>query len=477
MPPVAQSPSASVAPTIFFIWYTSLLSRPTIDTNGRTIITPAFDSIIEYNHDYFLLQQNQLWGLYSVELKKKVVDTQFEKISDVQYRSCIVKKNNLYGVIDFYGKMLIDLQYEDIERSNESRFIIMKNDKYGMTDSFGKIVVPLQYDLISNDECDEDEYDEKNRMLAIKGDSIFLWDSSGITMKKIFIPNFQHTLQLLEEDDNYDVGEYDFYCEEQNWGILPFIENNKIGVKNYKSNRIVIPALYNGIELDEGIFFALENEKYDIYNFNGKRISNFEIYDYDLKGDWIEFSVQKEIISLPPSRYSKKKPAIQQGSRVKHGVMDKNGKIIIEAKYDGIYRENEGLWCIKKDTLFGYVNSQGREIIPAQFTRTTDFSNGVSFVEKNGKWGAIRPSGSYIIPVQYDKLGLYDSKFHNRMIPALQNGKYGYVDVTGKLAIACQFDWAANFTNGMAEVRKSNKTFFIDLKGNCISGCDQRNGQ
>lgn len=58
--------------------------------------------------------------------------------------------------------------------------------------------------------------------------------------------------------------------------------------------------------------------------------------------------------------------------------------------------------------------------------------------------------------------------FSNGLAVALVNGKYGYIDKTGKLAIAPQYKNAGSFSEGLAAVQVGEKWGYIDTKGNLI---------
>jgi hypothetical protein len=46
-----------------------------------------------------------------------------------------------------------------------------------------------------------------------------------------------------------------------------------------------------------------------------------------------------------------------------------------------------------------------------------------------------------------------------------QHAKHGYIDKTGRLAIATQFNAAGSFGDGLAAVQAGGKWFFIDKTG------------
>jgi hypothetical protein len=47
----------------------------------------------------------------------------------------------------------------------------------------------------------------------------------------------------------------------------------------------------------------------------------------------------------------------------------------------------------------------------------------------------------------------------------MKNGKYGYIDKTGKIVIKPQFDKAYDFSEGLASISLNGKWGFIDNTG------------
>lgn len=70
------------------------------------------------------------------------------------------------------------------------------------------------------------------------------------------------------------------------------------------------------------------------------------------------------------------------------------------------------------------------------------------------------------------KYALYDvgtlEEFHDGRAKIIENGKYGYIDTNGKLAIPAIYDRADNFINGGAIVQKDGKYGVINTNGNVL---------
>ena len=49
-----------------------------------------------------------------------------------------------------------------------------------------------------------------------------------------------------------------------------------------------------------------------------------------------------------------------------------------------------------------------------------------------------------------------------------KDGKYGFIDTTGKEVAPCQYDDAESFSEGFARVEKDGKYGFIDTTGKVV---------
>jgi hypothetical protein len=80
---------------------------------------------------------------------------------------------------------------------------------------------------------------------------------------------------------------------------------------------------------------------------------------------------------------------------------------------------------------------------------------------ENGKWGFIDKTGKEIIPCKYDKA----KSFSEGLVAVQLNNKYGFIDYTGKEIIPCKYDDAGKFYEGLAAVELNDKWGFIDHTG------------
>jgi hypothetical protein len=212
----------------------------------------------------------------------------------------------------------------------------------------------------------------------------------------------------------------------------------------------------------------------------------------------------------------------------KWGFIDPAGTMVIPAQFEDedryVSRFSEQLSAVGVDDKWGYIDKTGKFVIAPQFHQTMHFSEHLAMV-KGDKWGYIDLTGKMVIAVpkdQYEQLGYFhdqraladmytDAHYKNELrgyidptgkmvvrpqfeaamdrdsdspdfsdncyyngnfsegLAAVELGeKWGYIDVTGKMAIALQFDDARDFSHGFAAVQIGKKWGFIDKTGQIV---------
>ena len=86
------------------------------------------------------------------------------------------------------------------------------------------------------------------------------------------------------------------------------------------------------------------------------------------------------------------------------------------------------------------------------------------FIRENGKFGYIDRSGKLVIPCIYENT----FGFTEGLAAVKVKGKIGYVDVTGKMVIPPTFDDAYAFFEGLAWVKISGLYAWIDRTGKVV---------
>lgn len=110
-----------------------------------------------------------------------------------------------------------------------------------------------------------------------------------------------------------------------------------------------------------------------------------------------------------------------------------------------------------------------QQIVPCQYDSVWGFSEGLCGVrigdEKNGKWGYVDRTGKLVIPCQYNKVWDFSEGF-----ATVRNntGKCGVIDRAGTMVIPCQYDSISSFYEGFAVIENNNMQGVIDKTGKIV---------
>ena len=96
-----------------------------------------------------------------------------------------------------------------------------------------------------------------------------------------------------------------------------------------------------------------------------------------------------------------------------------------------------------------------------------NFYEGFAGVELNGKYGFIDKTGREVIPCKYD----YVWDFEEGLAGVELNGSWGVIDKTGREICPCKYDDVGDFNEGFARVILNNKYGFIDKSGREVIPC------
>ena len=164
-------------------------------------------------------------------------------------------------------------------------------------------------------------------------------------------------------------------------------------------------------------------------------------------------------------------------SDVKWGAIDKKGKVVIPLEYDGLSNFKEGVALFKNkvndETLIGLIDKNGKIIVPATYVDAGSFVNGLCPVATkdpsgvgilNMLWGYINNNGEIIIPINYN----YADDFNEDLACVKKGEKYGYINNKGETIIPFNYDGANPFSEKLAIVEKGEKEMVIDKKGEVV---------
>jgi len=271
-------------------------------------------------------------------------------------------------------------------------------------------------------------------------------------------------------------------------------------------NRMLIPMVYKNIRPLGTLRFAVENSENKIALFadDGKPVTDFSID------------------SVSP--FYRGVAIIYQNHW--QGLIDRNGLVKLEAKYDSIKIDEEGKvlarlpnewfflnesnktvkqlvaddvkpisqkhFMVRQGKVFGVVNEELKTTTPIRYETLTEIEAGKFRATQNGKMGVISREGEIIVPFSFDSLvseanhfRCYDKslgwqlrkddgkklteKYYEKLamanplgFPAVSKGFSGIIDFEGHEFIPCAFDSIAQPISGLMAVKFKGKYGIIN---------------
>jgi hypothetical protein len=120
--------------------------------------------------------------------------------------------------------------------------------------------------------------------------------------------------------------------------------------------------------------------------------------------------------------------------------------------------------------LWGFLDKSGRTAILPRYATVGLFSEGLAYaVTKDGsRSGYIDQTGRFHFELDTEMPRLVYYDFKEGLAAVELNGKWGYVDSSGQLAIPYIYDWATPFSEGLAWIKTGDNWGFINKQGEVI---------
>lgn len=161
--------------------------------------------------------------------------------------------------------------------------------------------------------------------------------------------------------------------------------------------------------------------------------------------------------------------AAKQGEKDKYCFLNKKGETAIAANFDGVESFYDGVAAVQIGDKYGAIDTKGQYVINATYDALWSIGEGrLAFVDaKAEKRGMMDNTGIIIVQPIYDRIGNFAD---NGLCPVEQNEKYGYINKSGELKIACQYEYASPFYEGYAWIQRTetSKYELIDVNGNNV---------
>lgn len=223
--------------------------------------------------------------------------------------------------------------------------------------------------------------------------------------------------------------------------LMPFIENNCIGYIDFKTNLVyVAPQFHYGRMFSDGIAAVRikRDSRWSFINKYGETISKEEYYDCG--------AFDNNLVIVQTSNG--------------WGVINRDAEIIIPFIYKKLTRNNDGYFHRQIDKLEVLFDQEGSVIFQSEEIRIYDFMQTGGFISQfgvikvynrnTGKFGLIDIDGKLILSPYYDEMSDFSEGYC--AVSRAINGeeKWGFINLRGEECITCQYEDVDNFCGGVA---------------------------
>lgn len=356
-------------------------------------------------------------GYYTSENNYKFAGYIISNTTDEGYR---------YGYINYDGKLLLEPEYNELSRvigieDDENAYILCaKNGQYG--------IMKNDEELISN-EYQSIEYDESNKLFTIEkskkfgianldGNIIVPTEYSQIDITGIYLYAQNSQGATVYNNDgtqvNIDRNIAILNTSNEKYKIRINNENGtKYGVINEDGEQI-IEEKYNYIEYLFDNYFIVSNEqsklgviddddnvKIELNNDALQKIEGTNVIQATTTADSTTRLYSKDMSQVCEMTNANVEIAdnyIKISNDTETRYFDKDGK---ELKNTEVYPNNT-LFAKKENDKWGFVNKNGNIVVEAKYDKVTEFNEyGFAGVRLDGKWGVVNSAGEEVLSPTY----------------------------------------------------------------------------
>lgn len=489
-----------------------------IDKTGKVIIEPKYNTIKLPNPKEPIFICIYDYNASSGEYKTKVLNEKNEEIltnyenintidikeivSSIPYEKTVLQyqKEGKYGIINFEGKSIINPIYEEIKNMpyREGELIAKKQGKYGVVNINGGKLLDFKYDYITGDNyySEETNYELDGYIVGI--------NSENGKMQYGYISNKREQILDVEFDKIYRMNNIK---DDENIYLLAEKDGK---IQLYKNNKILLDNNYQAINYSEDskLLILQKDNKYGVTDLNGKQILSVDYEQVRIPGNYIIAVKEKEqviydltgapkenltytnILNTENENYN-----ITIDKNDKYGLINKNGNILIENKYNYIQYLYDNYFIVGGETgKSGIINEKGEEILPIKYEVIQKLNkdnivqamvgNILELYNKEMKNILSMENGKIEIHDKYIKIysstqtayisndGIVKNNFElfeNNIFASEREGKWGFVDKDNNVIVDYQYDKVTEINElGFAGIKKDGKWGVIDEKANII---------
>ena len=372
------------------------------------------------------------------------------------------REGDLYGFRLEDGTQIVPNIYRFVDQFRNGYCRVMLDDgQMGLIDRTGRQVVPCIYDAVG--------YPSDGRVSVVKADRYGYTDLQG---REVVPPVY------LSGGD---------YSE----GLAPVL----VVIDSFFSactfidtlGRELFPPVYENLQpFTCGHALVRRYSRWGLIDHDGREVLTTRFENMTtLFGDTLFFAGDADGMALYDRRMQPLTPAVytwtggMQCGRIpvcregRYGFLDRTGREVIPCRYDEISLFYLDRAMVRLGDRYGIIDTAGRFVLPLEYENRTPFGekyvyrDSLALVERDGRLGYVDLDGRLAIPYYFDQA----FHFSEGLASVCRDGLWGYIDTHGDLFLPLIFDLASPYRWGRAEVSYAGELRRVDRRGRCVKNC------
>lgn len=334
--------------------------------------------------------------------------------------------DGLWGFIDSTGREIVPCVWEYVEQSAHGRAVVVRNGLCGLIDNTGALILPCEWEMLALDV-------RTGGCVGWQGDAVTAFTADGevlfTTTEYDYVGPVIRGVRCVTDEDRETMG---------------FVAAD---------GRIITPCQWAACGYFAGGLAWVRSK------------------DTKLWG-----AIDESGTLVIPCRYQKVAGNFAFGAAMAYEdhagwlVIDTAGNVLSAEAYEEAEEFCCGLAVVRRDGLFGYVNTLGEVAIPLVYTAAGDFSADRAVVRSGDERLLIDTTGRVIAVLPYDVVEPFRI---NGLAPVKTGTMMGAIDTEGRLVIPCEwerFSIGYNPEDVIVRAGRSGEYAFLNLRGELISG-------
>lgn len=391
-----------------------------VNFNGEEVAPPIYREVRRMTEGFALVSQGLAWGAINRK-GELIVPILYDEVGSVGDTLLYFRERNMLKWADLTGKVVKGISFETAERFREGVAKVLTAGKWGLVSQEGNWVVPPVYTALNT-------FVNVAQARVGTGEwEYFYYDDDGRAslVKRIVL--------MRGDKDEWDATPTITGAGGVNFGALGWFQDGKRkwGLRNQSTGQVAIRPKYNTVSMIPRTNLTLVEGKIGETENTGLGIVN-HVTCRETAEPMFERVFTDEIAGGGTGR------AVYAGTG-RYTIIQSNGQFanLGMVTYIRPFKEGRAAVCVggimvdldvpRQDTIY----SREEEI------RNSSLKRRLYTVVEQGKWGYVDATGKWVKVAEFEQA----LPFHNGLAPVKKGGKWGVVDTNFVFVVAPKYDF------------------------------------